>query len=153
VGEFQVEAGRVGHDITGEVQVLSNWKWVSVLAFAAVAAACGGGGEPTARGAIAIGTATGTGFVVTNYTSQPEANSDAVRECVSFFGGAGGCVVVLEFSGNGTCGSVARGSNGVWGAASGSSKESADSRAVSDCVAKGGGGCFVPDDFIGNQCN
>lgn len=133
--------------------MMTNWKWVSVLAAASVLSACGGGGEPTARGAIAVSTSTGHGFVVTNYTSQPEANSDAQRLCQSTYHPNGGCVVILEFSGNGTCGSAARGSNGVWGAASASSKEVADSRALSDCITKGGVACMVPDTLIGTQCN
>lgn len=147
VGEFDAEAGRVGHDTTGEVQVLSNWKWISAMAFAAAAAGCGGGGEPTARGAIAYSTNTGNGAIVVNHASQQEANSDAVAQC-----GAVGCAVRLEFSGNGTCGAIAVASNGAWGVGSGSSKESADTRAVGDCQKRGGGDCVIPHG-LETQCN
>jgi len=132
--------------------VLINWKWVSVAAIAAGLVACGGGGEPTARGAIAVNTILGVGTIVINYASQPEANSDALAQCARLVGTGQGCEVILEFSGNGTCGSAARGNNNVWGAASASTKEVADSRAMSDCVAKGGTGCVIPD-WLETQCN
>lgn len=136
---------------TGEIQVLSIWKSVSVLSIAAVLVACGGGGDPTARGAIAVNTQNGRGAIVVNYTSQPEANSDSVDKCASESGA--GCIVVLEFSDNGTCGSAAwSGGNKVWGVGSASSKEVADSRAMSDCLAKGGVSCEIPA-WLGTQCN
>ena len=127
--------------------MLSNWKWISVLAMAAATVACGGGGEPTARGAIAYAPASGDGAIVINYASQQEANSDAVSQC-----GVSGCALVLEFSGNGTCGSIATASNGAWGVGSGGSKEVADTRAVSDCQKRGGGNCSIPQG-LETQCN
>lgn len=132
--------------------MLSKWKWVSVLAMSLTLAGCGGGGEATARGAIAVNTINGVGTIVTNYASQPEANSDALVQCARLVGTGMGCEVILELSGNGTCGSAARGNNNVWGVASGSSKEVADSRAMSDCVAKGGTSCVIPG-WLETQCN
>ena len=130
--------------------MVSNWKWVSVLSVAVALVACGGGGNPTARGAIAINPSNGQGEIVVNYTSQPEANSDVVDKCVFFSGSS--CAVVLEFSGNGTCGSAAWAPNGVWGVGSASSKEAADTRAMSQCIAKGGISCEIPP-WLGTQCN
>ena len=131
--------------------MLSNWKWISVLAMAMATVGCGGGGEATARGAIAVNTINGVGTIVVNYASQPEANSDSVDKCASESGA--GCIVVLEFSGNGTCGSAAwSGGNKVWGVGSASSKEVADSRAMSECLAKGGVSCEIPS-WLGTQCN
>ncbi len=130
--------------------MLTNWKWVSVLSIAAALTACGGGGATTARGAIAINTSNGKGAIVVNYTSQPEANSDSVDKCRSQNGA--GCAVILEFSGNGTCGSAAWAGNGVWGVGSAGSKEVADSRALSQCIAKGGVSCEIPE-WLETQCN
>ncbi|MBT9553352.1 MAG: DUF4189 domain-containing protein [Hydrogenophaga sp.] len=131
--------------------MLINWKWVSALSIAAALAACGGGGDTTARGAIAVNTSNGYGAIVVNYTSQPEANSDVVDKCADDSGA--GCAVVLEFSGNGTCGSAAwAAGNGVWGVGSASSKEVADSRALSQCIAKGGVSCEIPG-WLETQCN
>ncbi|MGM9427234.1 DUF4189 domain-containing protein [Hydrogenophaga sp. MI9] len=147
MGNLPLVAGRTKRYETGEIHVLSKWKWASVLALASLVSACGGGGDPTARGSIAYDPSTGRGAIVVDYTSQPEANSDALSAC-----GAAGCSVVLEFSGNGTCGSIAVSGNGAWGAASGGSKELADSRAVADCQKRGGGSCAIPQDLT-TQCN
>lgn len=127
--------------------MLSNCKWLSVLALASLLSACGGGADPTARGAIAYDTSTKNGAISVNYASQPEANSDALAKC-----GTAGCAVLLEFSGNGTCGAIAVASNGAWGVASGGSKELADTRAVSDCLKRGGGVCVIPHG-LETQCN
>jgi hypothetical protein len=129
--------------------VLSNWKMALVLVAASVVSACGGGAsDPTPRGAIAVGS-DGYGVITLNFTSQVEANSDAVFECNSR---STGCGVALEFSGHGTCGSLAWGNNGVWGVGTAGSKEKADQRAYDACVAKGGSGCVLPA-WINNQCN
>jgi hypothetical protein len=130
--------------------VLKNWKLGIVLAAVAVLSACGGGGgsDPTPRGAIAVQPANGFGAIGVNYTSQPEANSRAIDDC----GGASKCIVALEFSGHGTCGSIALDSKGVWGVASSGSKEVADKQAVQSCVDRGGNGCFIPQ-WLFQQCN
>ena len=131
--------------------MLSNWKWISVLAMAAVTVACGGGGDTSARGAIAVNTSNGYGAIVINYTSRAEASSDAVDKCARVSGA--GCITVLEFSDNGTCGSAAwSGNDRIWGVASAGSKEEADSRAMSRCIAKGGTSCEIPD-WLETQCN
>ena len=53
--------------------MLIDWKWVSVLALATMVSACGGGGDATARRAIAYAPASGNGAIVVNYPSQQEA--------------------------------------------------------------------------------
>lgn len=128
--------------------MLKNWKLGIVLAAAAVLGACGGGGDPTPRGAIAVDAGNSVGAIVVSYTSQAEANGDALGEC-----GLAGCSVVLEFSGNGTCGSLAFSSNGAYGVASGSSKEEADTRAVQSCANRGGASCTIPTSLRTQQCN
>ena len=121
---------------------------MAVLAFASSLVACGGGADPTARGAVAYSPATKAGAIVVNYGSQSEANSDALLQC-----GYGTCSVVHEFSGNGTCGSIAVDyNNGAWGVSSASNKESADTRAVRDCQNRGGTACIIPP-WVTNQCN
>lgn len=128
--------------------MLKNWKLGTVLAVAAVLSACGGGGDPTPRGAVAIDPGSSSGVIVVGYTSQAEANGDALGEC-----GLAGCAVVLEFSGRGTCGSVAFGRNSVYGVASGSNKEEADTRAVQSCTNRGGSACSIPVSLRSQQCN
>lgn len=118
--------------------MLSKWKWASVLALASLVSACGGGGAPTARGAIAYNASAGYGSIVVSHTSQPDANTDALKKCP-----VGGCSIVLEFSGNGTCGSLVVSSNGAWGVGSAGSKEEADSRASEQCTKRGGVGCHL----------
>ena len=133
----------------GEIHVLKNWKLGIVLAAAAVLSACGGGSsDPTPRGAIAIRSDTAYGAIGVNYTSQPEANSRAIDNC----GGSSVCVVALEFSDHGTCGSLAVGTNGVWGVASSGSKEGADKGAVQNCINRGGQTCLIPQ-WLFQQCN
>lgn len=127
--------------------MLSNCKWLSVLALASLVSGCGGGADPTARGALAYDPSTHHGAITVNYASQSEANSDALFQCST-----AGCAVVLEFSGNGTCGSIAVSGNGAWGVASGGSKELADSRAVAECQKRGGSSCVIPQG-LGDQCN
>ena len=128
--------------------MLKNWKLGIVLAAAAVLTACGGGGDPTPRGAIAVDSSNGVAAIVVGYTSQAEANGDAVGECAY-----SGCVVALEFSGRGTCGSIAFGTNGQFGVASGPSKEDADTRAVQSCRDRGGVSCSIPTSLRTQQCN
>lgn len=122
---------------TGESQVLTNWKLSLVCVASAFVAACGGGAsDPTPRGAIAYNASTGHASIAVNHTSQVDADTEAVRQCPY-----GGCSIVLQFSGNGACGSLVTSSNGAWGAASGGSKELADTRAQEDCVRRGGVDC------------
>lgn len=119
--------------------MLSSWKLVCVSVAAVVLVACGGGSSnPTPKGAIAINASTGYGAIAIDFTSQAEANSRALGECGT------GCEVALTFSGDGECGSIARGGNAVWGVSSAGSKEKADQGAYNACVAKGGTGCVIP---------
>ena len=118
--------------------MLTNWKWIFVFLISLLIAACGGSSDPTPRGAIAYNASTGYASIVVNQTSQADANTEAIRQCPY-----GGCSIVLEFSGDGTCGALATSSNGAWGAASGGSKELADTRAQEDCVRRGGNSCLL----------
>ncbi len=127
--------------------MLKLWKLLPALAFVFMLSACGGSGDSTAKGAIAFSPATFDGAIVVNYTSQAEANSEAIFDC-----GLGTCSVVLEFSGNGTCGSIAISPNGAWGVDIGGDKESADGRAVAACQRRGGTGCVIPA-WLQTQCN
>ena len=128
--------------------MLTTWKMAIAIAITSTLVACGGGGaSSTPRGAIAVNPSTGDGAISTFYSSQPEANSDAVQEC-----GYYGCVVVLEFSGAGECGSIAWSPDGVLGVGSAGSKEQADKVALAQCVSNGGGGCLVSY-WMRDQCN
>jgi len=129
--------------------MLATWKLAIAIAITSTLVACGGGGaNSTPRGAIAVNPSNGFGAISTFYTSQPEANSDAVADC----GGTTRCVVVLEFSGAGECGSIAWSPGAVWGVGSAGSKEQADKIAVAQCVANGGSSCLVAD-WLRDQCN
>ncbi|HEY9095785.1 MAG TPA: DUF4189 domain-containing protein, partial [Hydrogenophaga sp.] len=129
------------------IPVLTTWKLAIALAISSTLVACGGGSSATPRGAIAINPSSGFGAISTFYTSQPEANSDAVNDC----GGAANCVVVLEFAGAGECGSIAWSNDSVWGVGSAGSKEQADKIAVAQCAAKGGSSCLIPT-WLRDQC-
>jgi len=135
----------------GVIQVLKNWKWAMVLAAVAALSACGGSGsgsDPTPKGAIAINPSTGFGAISVNHTSQPEANSRVVDAC----GGGAVCLVALQFSGHGRCGSIAWSAWG-WGVGSGGSQEAADQNAVASCVERGGGGSCVKPAWLHQQCH
>lgn len=137
-----------------------TWKLAMALALVTTLAACGGGGsDPTPRGAIAVSPATGEGAITTFFTSQAEANSDALFDCGYQYNSNypttqtyGLCRVVLEFSGAGTCGSMAWSPEGVWGVGTGGSKEKADRIAVAECASKGGRSCVIPP-WLRDQCN
>lgn len=131
-----------------------TWKLAIALAIASTLVACGGGGsDPTPRGAIAVSPSSGSGSVSTFFTSQAEANSDALFDCGSLNGAYyTNCQVVLEFSGAGTCGSMAWSPEGTWGVGTAGSKEKADRIAVAQCAAKGGSACVIPN-WLRDQCN
>lgn len=129
--------------------MLTTWKLAIAVAITSTLVACGGGSSATPRGAIAVNPSNGYGAISTFYTSQPEANSDAVYEC----GGAANCIAVLEFTGAGECGSLAWSAGDyVFGVGSAGSKEQADKIAVAQCVSKGGGSCLVAS-WMRDQCN
>ncbi len=138
-----------------------TWKLAIALAVTSSLAACGGGGgsDPTPRGAIAVNVPSGQGAISTFFTSQAEANSDALFSCANQYNSFYRtnqpytiCQTVLEFSGAGTCGSMAWSPDGVWGVGTGGSKEKADRVAVAECAAKGGGACVIPP-WLRDQCN
>lgn len=105
-----------------------------VLAVALVG--CGGGGDYDYYGAIAINSVTRAGGISANYQSQGDANSAALGQC------GGGCTVAATF-GNGSCGAVARGTDGAVGYAVASSKSQAESGALSQCRSVGGVACEI----------
>jgi Domain of unknown function (DUF4189) len=121
------------------------------LGIAAVAAgaltACGGGNsDPTPYGAIAWDGGRPSAAIVVNFASQEQANTAAVERC-----GGGGCIVIHEFSGKGSCGALAVGGglSLVTGVASGTSQGAAETAAVESCNAKGGGVCSIPGSIPG----
>ena len=124
-----------------------KWKVAVTLAITSLLVACGGGSSPTPRGAIAINQSSGYGVITTFHTSQPKANSAAINDC-----GSSACVVVLEFSGDGQCGSIAWGRNAIWGVGTSGSKEQADKRAIEQCAERGGSTCVIPS-WVNGQCN
>jgi hypothetical protein len=106
------------------------------LAVALALAGCGGGDDYNYHGAIAINAITRAGGISANYQSQSEANNGALGQCGS------GCSVVATF-GNGSCGAVARGSDGAIGYSIGGSKAQAESGALSQCRSVGGIACEI----------
>lgn len=123
--------------------------WVLVASSGLLIAGCGGGSDgPTPYGAIAFDAGVPAAYIATNYISQEKANAGAVTRC-----GGGGCAVILEFAGSGTCGALATGSGTaiVWGAASGATQADAEAGAVAACTAKGGASCQVPS-AIPSKC-
>ena len=106
------------------------------LAVTLALAGCGGGGDYDYFGAIAINSITRAGGISTNYQSQGEANNAALGQCGS------GCAVVATF-GNGSCGAVARGSDGALGYTIAGSKSQAESGALSQCRSVGGIACEI----------
>ncbi|MBL8387740.1 MAG: DUF4189 domain-containing protein [Hydrogenophaga sp.] len=113
----------------------------TAVAAASTLVACGGGDGYTPYGAIAWDGGRPSAAVVANYRSQDTANTAAIERC-----GGGGCIIIFEFSGKGTCGALAVGGglNLVTGVATGPTAAEAEAAAVSSCTAKGGGNCAVP---------
>lgn len=109
--------------------------------------ACGGedGSDvyvPPGYGSIALDKTTGRGGITSNYSSQGQANSNALDTC------GAGCATVFEF-GSYMCGALARGTNFTYGWASNSRKSNAEGDALSTCQARGGVSCSV----VLSQCN
>lgn len=121
---------------------------MKLLGMVAVAAgaltACGGGSDPTPYGAVAWDGSRPSAAIRINYVTQEQANAAAVESC-----GGGGCAVVLEFAGKGSCGALAVGTGLVAGVGKGASQAEAEAAAVADCGAKGGGSCSVPSSLPG----
>lgn len=128
-----------------------HWAKLALLSAAVLTLqACGGGGDDedavVPHGAIALNEKTGAAAIATNLENGPLATQQAIVSC-----GWGDCQVVLTFSGFGTCGALAAGSNRQWGAASGASKAQAEQAAVANCTSKGGRNCAIPAGLPG-QC-
>ena len=121
--------------------------WALVASSALLMAGCGGGSDtPTPHGAIAFDAGVPSAYIATNFISQEKANAGAVTRC-----GGGGCAVVLEFAGHGSCGALATGGGTtiVWGAASGATQAEAEAGAVAACSGKGGVNCQIPSAIPG----
>ena len=123
-------------------------KLLGITAVAAGAlAACGGGNsDPTPYGSIAWDGGRPSAAIVVNFASQEQANTAAIERC-----GGGGCIVIHEFAGKGTCGALAVGGGLalVTGVASGSTQAAAEAAEVDSCNGKGGGVCSVPSSLPG----
>ena len=110
-------------------------------------AACGGGGsDPTPYGSIAWEGGRPSAAIVVNYVTQEQANAAAIERC-----GGGGCAVIHEFAGKGSCAALAVGGGSplVTGVASGASQGAAEAAAVEACSAKGGRTCTIPSSLPG----
>ena len=119
------------------------------IPLSAILAACGGGGDsdgfdyiPPSYGSIAVNQATGAAAITANYDSQSRANDAVVSKC------GANCGKVFEFGSN-QCGTLARGSNLVFGWASSWRKSNAESDARDQCVGHGGLNCVV----VLSECN
>lgn len=123
-------------------------QFVSVLAMALLASACGGGDDDEGYGSIAYSPSTTRAAIVTGAWTQSSANDEARDEC-----DAGDCTVLLQFR---NCGAIAAGTSGsgalVIGVAEGLSTLAAQTAANNACTAKGGNNCSeVPG--LAPQCN
>ena len=121
--------------------MFSKTKLVIVAVAAALLTACGGEGGsdayvPPSYGSIALNRTNGAAGITANYSSQGDANSNAIDTC------GAGCATVFEF-GSYLCGALARGSNFTYGWASSSRKSNAEGDALSTCQARGGISCVV----------
>jgi hypothetical protein len=119
--------------------------------FLLLLASCGGGGDVSdggdytlpSYGAIAISTTNGSAGIAGNYSSQSEANKNAVNTC------GAGCTTILEY-GSYKCGALARAANSItFGWSSNSKQSDAESNAVLLCTQKNGVGCAV----VLSECN
>lgn len=116
---------------------------IAALAAAALAG-CGGylpGLDPDDLfgwfyGSVALNPETFAIAITANLASQETADEKAVQTC-----GSTVCTVVLRYSGQGSCGAIARGSNWTYGVGTGSSIQDAQGQALQQCLAKGGLDC------------
>ena len=109
------------------------------LAISTILIGCGGGGDNgnAIYGSIAINSVTRAAGITARYGSQADANSNAINKCGT------GCATVLEFSGSGQCGAVARGTDFALGWSSADSQSKAESSALAKCTSAGGMSCTV----------
>lgn len=127
------------------------WKsmkfWAVFMSAGLMLAACGGGNsDPTPYGSIAWEGDRPSAAIVVSFVTQEQANAAAIERC-----GGGGCAVIHEFSGKGSCAALAVGGGSplVTGVASGSSQGEAEAAAVGACSAKGGRTCTIPNSLPG----
>ena len=119
-----------------------------LLSFALICTSgCGAGSEsggyegvpivlPT-YGAVAVNQVTGRAGITANYSSQKNANDNALEQC------GVACIVALEF-GSGDCGALARASTTpTFGWARDSKEYDAKVAALNQCTAKNGVGCEI----------
>ena len=121
--------------------------WALAASLGLLLAGCGGGSDgPTPYGAIALDAEAPSALIVSLFISQEKANAAAVARC-----GSGGCVVIHEFSGHGTCAALATGGGSalVWGTANGATQGDAEAGALAACTAKGGVNCSIPASIPG----
>ncbi len=89
------------------------------------------------HGAIAFNAERFSAALTASHLTQDEANAAALQLC------GDGCEIILQFEGQGACGSIAAGSNRVIGVGSGSPRDVADSAALAQCSDAGGEACIV----------
>jgi hypothetical protein len=108
-------------------------------------AGCGGGYLPGLDpdelfdwhyGSVALNPETFAIAITANQPSQETSDQKAVQTC-----GSAACAVVLRYSGAGSCGAIARGSNWTYGVGTGASVQDAQAQAVQQCQQKGGLDC------------
>ena len=118
--------------------VMNSFKWAALALSASLLAACGGNNESQPNGAIAYNGGNGSAGIFVNAATESQAISEAQFNC-----GSTACAVVLQFSGNNSCGSIALSSNGVVGLNVGKTQAEAFMGSVANCQAKGGLNCGV----------
>lgn len=116
--------------------MMHSLKWAALALTASLLAACGGNNESQPNGAIAYNGNTGATGIFVNAATEAQADSEAMLNC-----GVTNCGVVLTFSGNNSCGSLARSTNGVIGLGTGRTESEALFSAVANCQSKGGASC------------
>lgn len=122
-------------------RIASSATLIAASLSALTLAGCGGG-DPDYYGAIAVNPTTRAASITANYTSQSDANANALRLC------EGTCSVVITY-GNGQCGAVARGTDFAMGWAVGGSQAEANAAALTKCRQAQGVACEVKL----QQCN
>jgi Domain of unknown function (DUF4189) len=117
-----------------------KYNFIAATLFAALLASCGGGGDgaiPVPYGALAINQTTKAAGIATSASSQDLADAKALSMCGS------NCTVMMEFSGSGRCGALARASNGSMGWSSASALTDAKTAALEQCVSAKGADCSI----------
>jgi hypothetical protein len=113
-----------------------------ISGFTVLLSACGGGGSETSNvyGSIAFNSPRADAGIATGFPTQADADFRAIQNC----GNTQTCKVVSRFSGAGQCAAVAFSVNGAGGIMSygvESTKTSAETSALRNCVLAGGNYC------------